>query len=77
MTTTKSFEDLSEDEANAVIRRIINTARSDDELRDGLVAAGFDGASAAIHSDTHGSSYMAMVMVHGPGGEIITGRPAR
>jgi hypothetical protein len=73
----KPFAKLTEDEANAIVRDILRSANSDEEIVARLDAAGFNGGGAAIHSQGHGICYMAMVMVWGPNGETITGRLPR
>lgn len=68
---SKSFSELSEDEATQVARQIVGSSNSEDEIKRRLTEAGFDGAVAAISSQGCGPTFQAMVMVRGPHGEII------
>ncbi len=69
----KSFRELSTEEATELARQCVRGAKSEAQIRERLTAAGFDGASAAIHTSDEGDyGLQAMVMVHGPQGETIS-----
>lgn len=76
-TTLIPFRDLTTDEAEAIVNQIKRQARSDEEVRRKLTEAGFDGKGAAICSTPPETGYIVMIMVFGPNGQIITGKPPR
>lgn len=55
-------------------RHIVNTSQSEEQIRTRLTNAGFNGDAAAVSTkrSKDGRMFMAMVMVRGPGGEIIS-----
>ena len=71
----KPFHSLTKDEATVLARSCKLGAKSEDEIRRRLTAAGFDGAAAALTSISHSNNgmtmFMATGMVYGPQGEII------
>lgn len=68
----KSFREITDDEAKDIVRGIVNSSCSEDQIRQRLTEAGFNGAAAAVTSTSHGNMFMAMVMVYGPHGQIIS-----
>lgn len=73
MSNDIPFHEMTTDQAKAAVKDIIRGANSDAEIRERLNQRGFNGKAAAISSISHGSMYMAMVMVWGPKGEVISG----
>lgn len=67
------FDYLTKEDANEIVRQIKRGAKSDENLRDLLTNAGFDGKAAAVTSISLGPWYWPLVMVWGPTDEIITG----
>ena len=65
----KPFGELTEDEATDLACQIVRSSQSEDEIKRRLTEAGFNGTAAVICSQ---SMFQAMVMVYGPGGEIIS-----
>lgn len=65
------FRKMTTEEATKVVKEIVRKANSEDEIREGLNKAGFNGAAAAISSTRSGPMFMAMVMVWGPKGDTI------
>lgn len=68
----KKFHELTHEEAKALVRIIVNSSYSEEQIRRRLTEAGFSGDTAAVTSASHGDSFMAMVMTHGPMGEVIS-----
>jgi len=72
----KPFNEMTTDEAETVAERIVASSKSEDDIRRRLTEAGFNGAAAAIASTSHTSCgitmFMAMVMMYGPRGEVIS-----
>lgn len=68
----KKFYEHTHEEAKQRVRDIVRSSNSDEEIRQHLTEAGFNGAAAAITTVTIGDHFMAMVMVNGPMGEIIS-----
>lgn len=62
---------MTTNEATTVVKEIVRTANSENEIRERLNEAGFNGAAAAVTSTRSGPMFMAMVMVWGPKGETI------
>lgn len=62
------------EKATMLVRHIVHTSQSEDEIRRRLTSAGFDGAAARVATkrSADGLMFMAMAMVHGPGGETIS-----
>jgi hypothetical protein len=73
---SKPFSELNKDEATELAKNCVRGAKSEDEIRRRLTESGFDGAAAAVTSTSHSSHgmtmFMAMVMVWGPRGEVIS-----
>ena len=69
---TPNIESLTEEEATQIVKEIVRTSRSEAEIRRRLTEAGFNGNFAAVTTLSHGSMFMAMVMVYGPGLTIIS-----
>ena len=67
----KPFHELSSKEAKAIVKEVVCSSQSEDQIRARLTEAGFNGAAAAITSTSSGPMFMAMVMVYGPRGEVI------
>jgi hypothetical protein len=72
MCIEKSFEELTLDEATKIVRKILAFSWSEEEIREKLSEAGFDGAAAAVETTKVGTSFNATAIVSGPGGELIT-----
>ena len=68
----KPFNTLTKDEATALARSCVRGAKSEAEIRDRLTAAGFNGEAASIDSTREGGYFMAMALVWGPRGEVIS-----
>lgn len=68
----KPFHKLTKEEATDLARSCMLGAKSNDEIKCRLTEAGFHGETAAVTSISHGSMFMAMLMVWGPNGEIIS-----
>ena len=68
----KPFRELTKDEATDLAKGCVIGASSDEEIRRRLTEAGFNGEAAAISSIRSGPMFMAMVMVWGPNGEVIS-----
>jgi hypothetical protein len=69
---SKLFSELSKDEATQVVRQIVRSSNSEDEIKRRLTEAGFDGEAAAICSQRCGPMFQAEVMVWGPNREVIS-----
>lgn len=67
----KPFHELTKGEATELAKNVVRTSESDEQIRQRLTEAGFDGSEAAICSMGSGSTYQAMVMVFGPNDEVI------
>ncbi len=65
-------ENRTFEEAKDQVRQIVNSSRSESQIRQRLTEAGFNGKGAAIATHSHGDMFMAMVMVCGPGGKVIS-----
>ena len=72
---SKAFHEMSATEAKIEAQWIVKSSKSTDEIRRRLSEAGFNGAAAVIVSTSLTrcgmTMFMAMAMVHGPGGEVI------
>lgn len=72
----KPFHALTTNEATDLARSCALGAKSEDEIRRRLTEAGFNGEAAVLTSTSHSSGgmtmFMAMGMVNGPNGEIIS-----
>ena len=68
----KPFHELTTEEATDLARNCKLGAKSNDEIKRRLTEAGFHGEAAAVTSISHGPMFMAMLMVWGPNGEIIS-----
>ena len=72
----KPFHELTEVEAKDLAKDCTRGAKSVDEVRNRLSAAGFNGGAAAVAMTSHTSHGMTMcmfmVMVHGPDGQTIS-----
>lgn len=66
------FKKLTTEQATEMARRIVKSSTSADEIRRRLGHVGFNGDTAAIMTQSCGSTFMAMAMIHGPKGEIIS-----
>lgn len=69
---SKPFRELTKGEAEKIIRGIVNSSHSEEEIRRRLTEAGFSGAHAAVYTHSFGDMFQAMVMVCSPRGEIIS-----
>lgn len=67
----KPFNELTEAEATEIVRDIVRSSNSEDEIQRRLTEAGFHGEGAAIYLPDDAKMFRAMVMVWGPHGEII------
>lgn len=66
------IEKLSITEATNIVKKIVRTATSDDQIRTELNTAGFNGDEAMINSAyVDGFGYMAQILVWGPGDKVI------
>lgn len=68
----KPFNELTKAEAQDLAKGCVIGAKSEGEIRENLIKAGFNGESAAITSTRSGPMFMAMIMVCGPHGEVIS-----
>ena len=68
----KPFNELTSDEAKAVVKEIVRTSNSEEQIKCRLTEAGFNGDKAAITSTRSGPIFMAIVMIYGPKSEIIS-----
>lgn len=66
----KLFSELTKDEATAIVRQIVNSSNSEEEIRRRLTDAGFNGYAAAVNK-TRSGPVLFMAMVHGPKDTII------
>lgn len=67
-----SIEDLSLEQAKALAREYTRGAESEQDVRQRLNKAGFNGDSAAVDFLTNEHGSMFMVMLNHPNGEIIS-----
>ena len=67
----KSFGELTKIEAKDLARGCVRGARSEQQIRERLTKAGFNGEIAAIDTMSDGTSFSATIMVYGPHGEVI------
>jgi len=68
----KPFNQLSTAEATRIARQIVRRADSEQEIRQKLNEAGFNGNAAAILPCHSGGPFMAMALIYGPNGGIIS-----
>ncbi len=74
MTTLSDIDAMLIEKATMIVRDIVNTSQSEEQIRTRLTNAGFDGAAAAVATkrSKDGLMFMAMAMVRGPGGVVIS-----
>lgn len=66
------FHQLTKEEATAIVKKIAKSSKSEEQIRRELTKAGFNGLGAAVTTHSSQGMFMAMVMVWGPHGEIIS-----
>lgn len=68
----KPFRELTAPEAKVIVKDIVRSSHSEEEIRRRLTEAGFSGAGAALCTHSFSDMFQAMVMVWGPHGETIS-----
>ena len=70
-TAQKPFNELTKDEVEELAKECVQGSRSEEEVRERLTNAGFDGHSAIICSHSSSLHFSPEVMVFGPNHEVI------